>query len=62
LHASEQDTERVQKLRQEFWEIIRTFDPNNLVFVDESGVNIAMTRLYARALRGKRAHGDKPEA
>jgi len=29
--------------------------------VDESGVNIAMTRLYARALRGERAHGDRPD-
>lgn len=31
------------------------------MFVDESGVNIAMARLYARALRGKRAHGDRPD-
>jgi hypothetical protein len=37
LHAAEQDTDRVKKLRQEFWKIIRTFDFNNLVFVDESG-------------------------
>ena len=48
-------------MRQEFWEIIRIFDFNNLVFVDESGVNIAMTRLYARALKGKRAHGARPD-
>lgn len=48
-------------MRQEFWEIIRTFDFNNLVFVDESGVNLAMTRLYARALKGKRAHGARPD-
>jgi hypothetical protein len=31
------------------------------VFVDESGVNIAMTRLYARALIGKRAHASRPD-
>lgn len=31
------------------------------MFVDESGINIAMTRLYARALKGKRAHGDRPD-
>ena len=48
-------------MRQEFWKIIRTFDFNNLVFVDESGVNIAMTTLYARALKGKRAHGARPD-
>jgi len=27
---------------------------------DESGGNLAMLRLYARALRGKRARGEKP--
>jgi transposase len=30
------------------------------VFVDESGFNISMTRLYARAPRGKRAYGKVP--
>ncbi|MDJ0774158.1 MAG: IS630 family transposase [Mastigocoleus sp. MO_167.B18] len=61
MHADEQDTDRVKKLRQEFWEIIRTFKIDNLVFIDESGVNIAMTRLHARALKGKRAHGSRPD-
>jgi transposase len=28
--------------------------------VDEAGVNTAMTRRYARALRGQRAHDDAP--
>jgi transposase len=32
-----------------------------LIFLDESGVNLAMTRLYARALKGKRARGKKPQ-
>ena len=32
----------------------------DLVFVDESGVNLAMTRLYARSLRGARAFGHAP--
>jgi transposase len=31
-----------------------------LIFLDESGVNIAMTRRYARALKGKRARGSAP--
>ena len=34
--------------------------PEDLVFVDESGVNLAMTRLYARSLRGRRAYGSAP--
>lgn len=29
----------------------------NLVFVDESGVNLGIARLWARAMRGERAVG-----
>ena len=36
------------------------FDARRLVFVDESGFHTSMTRLYARAPRGKRAHGKVP--
>jgi DDE superfamily endonuclease len=35
-------------------------DARRLVFVDESGFNTSMTRLYARAPRGKRAYGKVP--
>lgn len=35
-------------------------DPGKLVFVDESGFNLAMTPLYARAPKGKRAYGQVP--
>jgi hypothetical protein len=31
-----------------------------LVFLDESGITTAMTRRYARARRGERAHGSAP--
>jgi hypothetical protein len=31
------------------------------VFVDEAGVNIAMTRRFARSLKGSRAYGDRPQ-
>ncbi|MGD1872952.1 MAG: transposase, partial [Mastigocoleus sp.] len=48
-------------MRQEYWENIRTIELDNLVFIDESGVNIAMTRLHARALKGERAHGSRPD-
>ncbi|MDJ0800938.1 MAG: IS630 family transposase [Calothrix sp. MO_167.B12] len=48
-------------MRQEYWELIRTFELDNLVFIDESGVNIAMTRLHARSLKGQRAHGSRPD-
>lgn len=34
----------------------------NLVFLDETGVNLAMTTLYARALKGRRAYAKQPSA
>jgi DDE superfamily endonuclease len=36
------------------------FDARRLVFVDESGFNTSMTRLYARAPKGRRAYGKVP--
>ena len=36
------------------------FDARRLVFVDESGLHTSMTRLRARAPRGKRAYGKVP--
>jgi len=38
-----------------------TLDPQRLKFVDESGVNLAMTRLYSRAPRGERVIGAVPQ-
>jgi transposase len=35
-------------------------DTKDFVFVDETGVNIAMTRRYARAPKGARAHAATP--
>ena len=32
----------------------------DFVFIDESGVNRAMTRLFARSPRGRRAFGSAP--
>lgn len=43
-----------------FWQQIRTILVQNLIFIDESGVNLAMTRLRARSLKGKRAYSSKP--
>lgn len=44
----------------EYWHIIGQVKLEDLVFVDESGVNLGMTRHYARAPRGRRAHGSRP--
>jgi len=40
--------------------MFRQVAPERLVFIDEAGCNIAMAREWARAPRGKRAHGAKP--
>ena len=39
---------------------MKPLDAKRLVFVDESGSNIALTPLYARAPRGQRAHSSVP--
>ena len=61
LYAAEKESERVQKKRVEYWSKIREIPVENLIFMDESGVNLAMVRLYARALKGQRARGKKPQ-
>ena len=53
-HASERDTERVRQARAEFFEWIKGVEIKRLKVVDESGVNIAMSRSYGRAPRGER--------
>ena len=60
LHATERDTERVQQLRVQYWQEIGSVNLKDLVFVDETGCNLAMTRRYARALKGTRAYNDAP--
>lgn len=60
LHATERDTERVQQLRVQYWHEIGEINVEDLVFVDETGSNLAMTRRYARSLKGSRAYNDAP--
>jgi transposase len=61
LHATERDTEANQKARENYKIDITQVKPEDLVFLDESGVNIAMTRLYGRAPKGQRAFGSVPK-
>jgi transposase len=61
LHATEKDTPRVQQARIDYWQELRNIAPEDLVFIDESGLNLAMIRLYARSPRGQRAIGDRPQ-
>ncbi len=50
----------MQLLRYEFWQQVRSFKVEDLIFIDGSGVNLAMVKLYARSLRGRRARGSRP--
>jgi transposase len=61
LHASERDTPRVQQARQAYRQRITALDLRRVKCVDESGVNLAMTRLYGRAPTGERAIGSVPQ-
>src|SRR5215207_6544051 len=53
-------SEREEEMRGLWRWLASRFDARRLVFVDESGFNTSMTRLYARAPRGKRAYGKVP--
>src|SRR5215472_11409191 len=60
LHASERDSPRVQQARNNYREMIESLEVSRLKFVDESGVNLAMTRRYGRAPKGLRVSGAVP--
>jgi hypothetical protein len=42
---SEKEKEEVQHKRVDFWSKIREIRVEDLIFIDESGVNLAMVRL-----------------
>lgn len=51
----------MQLLREEHLRKAGEIRAEDLVFIDESGANLAFTRLYARSERGKRAFGSVPK-
>lgn len=59
-HPTEKESERVQKLRREFWNEIRSVPVRDLGFIDEVGVK-AFIRLNGRAKKGQRARGKRPQ-
>ena len=56
LRASERD----EAHRAAWWVETTQLDPRRLVFVDESGTNLSLTRRYGRAPRGQRVVGSVP--
>ncbi len=55
MRSSQAGTERVMKLRLEYWEKVKHIDPKNLVFLDDTGVLLGLTRTHARSQLGTRA-------
>jgi DDE superfamily endonuclease len=53
-------SERDEKERSAWRSRLSKLDPHKLVFVDESGTNISLTTLYARAPKGERSYGKAP--
>jgi len=60
LHAAERDTEENLRRREAFLAQISQVAPEDLIYLDESGVSTQMTRLYGRAERGRRVHDSIP--
>lgn len=59
-HAQERDTPEVRRKREDFREEVARFDPERLVFVDETGATTAMARTHGRAPAGERVRGTAP--
>ena len=60
LRSTQAASERVQLLRGDYWERIKTIPPEDLVFLDEMGVLLGLTRTHARSLEGTRVYDLKP--
>src|SRR5438093_3623216 len=54
FRATERDREDVKKKYADFLAEVSTVSPEKLVFLDEAGVHLAMTRTHARAPQGER--------
>jgi transposase len=55
------DRPDVQAQRRSFWRLRKLRQATRLVFLDETGINLSMTRTYARAPRGDRAVAAVPK-
>lgn len=59
-HASEQDRPDLLKRREQWFEDQLDLDPEQLVFIDETGLSTNMARRYGRAPRGERCRSGVP--
>ena len=61
LQACEGDTERVRQARQDYRAQIAQVPSERLTFIDESGINLSMTRTHGRAPKGQRVIDHVPK-
>jgi transposase len=61
LHASQRDTPRVKRKRRIFQKDVAELDVKHFKFLDESSVNINLTRLYGRAAPDRRVVDSVPQ-
>ena len=47
-------------MRDDYFDTIEDVHPQDLIFIDETGTNQAMTPMYAKAPKGKRVHEARP--
>lgn len=59
FHASERDTPLGRYARLVYLAILSALSPKELIFLDETGIHLGMTRLYARSPKGERAYASK---
>jgi transposase len=59
-HAAEQDRTDIAAAREAWFDRQPDFDPERLVFIDETGAGTKMARLRGRAPRGERLRGSVP--
>jgi len=61
LHASQRDTPEVKRKRRLFRKGVAELDVQRFKFLDESSVNISLTRLYGRAAPDQRVVDTTPQ-
>jgi transposase len=61
LFPEQKASERVLEARFKYWQFLKDLPLANLIFLDESGVNLSFVRKMARSLKGERAYGVKPK-
>lgn len=60
FQTTQASTERVQNLRFDYWKLVRYLRPEDLIFIDETVINLGLVRNYARSYEGMRAYGQRP--